>query len=172
MIKHITFALAAALAMTFGAMMPASAQNFTYNANGEVDYTLDASETFEFTQTLGGNFAYNGGAGTAGAVNVEADLAATGALNAQEAGGYGSAYANNGGVNVEAGFESASYTGNFGLAFSGGFNDASLSYDGVAQAGGAGSVDIGVSTGYELSFSQDLTGSLSANYTQDLVLNP
>jgi hypothetical protein len=146
----------------------AFADGFTFAAEGDLE--LNVTESFEFTENQGANFDFNGGAGIAGDTLIKADLTLTGAIGGQEAGGYGLAEANtDDGAYAEAGFESAAYNASFVAGLSGGFDKSNLSYTGVAQAGGAGGVNVGLTSGFDSEYGLEIDGE--ANYTEDLVVN-
>ncbi len=162
----VTTAFALILGMGMSAM-PASAQSFDFvsEGSGDVAWEFDFEESEKFTNTTGASFTFNGGAGTNGDANATGDYAFTGGVSGQYAGGTGSAYDDTvNGPYAQASFESGSFSASGALALDSAYDDTStVEFDGLATAGGAGSVGVGTSEGWVYNYHQDGSGSFDYN---------
>lgn len=163
------FAIAAMTALSFLVpSMAVQAADFEFESNlagdGEVNWNFDFAETNDWAVNSGSTFNFNGGAGTEGDALAKGAFTGVGGVFYEYAGGDGDAYSNTLGINAaEAQFSSGSFAANGGFAADLNFGDPSkISHSGLVTAGGAGSVETGLTLGTEYAYNQ--TGSSSYDF--------
>ena len=164
--------MAAAVLLVSG--VSATAQSFEFEVEGEVEGSVSYTESFEFTETNGAEFNFNGGAGSNFDANTNGAIAGVDGVNGQFVGGAGQAFSDTDfGEFATAAYSSGSFAAAGGFASDRAFDDwAQIDGNGLVQAGGAGSVTTGVSTGYDLEFDANLTGELDLSYGESFTTNP
>lgn len=170
--KLFTTTLAVATLAFTGLAAADSAQDFTFTSSnsgdGSLEWEFNFEESTETTVESGAEFAFNGGAGSNGEATADGEYALVGGVFGEMAGGQGNAYSNTNGANfAQASFTSGSFAANGGITYDEtfGVNAAEISFSGLVTAGGAGSVDTGLTTGAAYTYQQ--TGSGSYEYSQN-----
>jgi hypothetical protein len=161
--KFFAIAAMTALSALAGVLVPSTAvqaADFEFDSNlagdGEVNWNFDFAETEDWSSQAGAEFNFNGGAGTNGEALAKGAFTGVGGVFYEYAGGDGTAYSHTNGTNAaEAEFSAGSFGINGGFAADLNFGDPSkISHSGVITAGGAGSVETGLTTGTEYAYSQ------------------
>ena len=149
----------------------ASAGDFEFESNlegdGELEWNFDFTETEDFSELSGATFNFSGGAGTDGEAFANGEFTGVGGVFYEYAGGDGNAYSNTDGSNyAEAQFGSGSLAASAGFAGDLDFGDTEIDFGGLVTAGGAGTVETGLTYGTEYSYSQTGTGSYDYMFNQ------
>ncbi len=169
--KKNVLSIAAVLAAFSLFVAPVMAAGFTFDNNlegdAEVEWDFTATESNDETVSAGANYNFNGNAGTNGNAVAEGQWTGVGGVFLEAAGGYGLANSNTSGTNyAEAGYASGALSVNGGYAADQHVNGfmSEIEYSGLATAGGAGSVETGLTSGWETVYNNSGSGAGSYEF--------